>query len=109
MGCKAGRGTVAVAGDFGRDPRSLREKQLLGGSAALAECLGETEMEPESAQRLLLTCAAVPARTQCKMTSRSEAFPKGHRRQGESGTKETGFLASTQDVRVCHVSILAPL
>lgn len=42
---KAGRGqdgkvTVAVAGNFGRDPRSLKGQQLLGGSAALAESLG---------------------------------------------------------------------
>lgn len=38
---KSGRGqvgevTLAVAGDFGRDPRSLKESYVLGGPTALA-------------------------------------------------------------------------
>lgn len=36
---QAGKGTLAVAGDFLKDLRSLKGNQLLGGSAALAESL----------------------------------------------------------------------
>lgn len=41
---QAGKVTLAIVEDFGRELRNLKENQLLGGSAALAESLGRNKV-----------------------------------------------------------------
>lgn len=77
MKAQAEEVTAVVAGDFGRDLRSLKENWLLGGPAPLQRAWGGTMKGPESAQCLLLPCSTVPVQTQYGLISGPEAFPKG--------------------------------